>query len=169
MGSGRWFELRGSVCRRSLRMMACRCTTVRPEDQRRARQRRRHCPPAPPPAAPVLTLTVGVASCLGDIITLYDTHHQGYMLADGFNNPELIFAKMPTADIRAYPHARDLRPPRYEGVRSARVAARPWRRHTALPRRAAACPRALMHRCSCASQAASGRSCGSSTTSTRRS
>jgi hypothetical protein len=73
-------------------------------------------PSAPAPAAPAPTLTIGVASCPGDIITLYDSHHQGYMLADGFNNPELIFAKMPTADIRTYPRARDLQPPCHEGV-----------------------------------------------------
>ena len=46
-------------------------------------------------------LNVACAPYPGDIITLKETHHQGFMLADGFNNPELIFAKMPSADIRA--------------------------------------------------------------------
>lgn len=40
--------------------------------------------------------------CTGDVITLYDTHHQGYMLADGFNNPEIVFQKMATPDPSCY-------------------------------------------------------------------
>ena len=98
-----------------------------------------HCSSQPRTAAECRVCTAWP----GDIITLKETHHQGFMLADGFNNPELIFAKMPTADIRA---------------------------SCALPARSLlrVASRSRTGRC-CISQAASGKSCGSSTTSTRRS
>jgi hypothetical protein len=55
---------------------------------------RQHSPPA--------TLDPLAAACTGDVITLFDTHHQGYMVADGFNNPELVFQKMATPDPSCY-------------------------------------------------------------------